>query len=65
LHQGQDCHELKREHFVKLAWLKWLFLHQLKFWVRTAFLIAAHFPLLHLHQGRDCHELNGQHLIWP
>jgi hypothetical protein len=63
LNPGRDCHELKDGHSVKLAWLRSLFLHRLKFWAGIASLNADHFPLLHLNPGRDCHELSMEHSL--
>jgi hypothetical protein len=42
--QRRNCHELKRKHSLKLAWLKSFFLDRLKFWVRDALQSADHFP---------------------
>jgi hypothetical protein len=53
-----ECdNELKSEYPLELAWLKWLFLHRLKSWVRVAFLCADHSPLLHLNLRRNCLKL--------
>jgi hypothetical protein len=39
------------------------FLSLLDFWVRNVFLIAVHFPRLHLNPVQDCHELTIGHSI--
>jgi hypothetical protein len=58
LNQGWDCHELNNAHFVKLAWLKSLFLHRLKLWVMSASSNVVGLNRLHLNEDHDCVKLS-------